>query len=299
MSKRLAGQPLATHGRYEYSPIIQRPRFAWPQGTGLAVYFALGLEQYHFGEGLSENLVSGVPPPDVLNTAWREYGNRVGAWRLLDCFAEAGIPLSILLNSALCEHAPALVQTCHERGCELIGHGYSNSDTLSGMSEEQERAYLQQVAQQIRGVTHASPAGWSSPWIAENAHTPDLLQESGYSYLLDWCMDDQPVWLRTRRGRILSVPYSLEINDSSAIIGRQADAGDFAEMIVDQFEEMRRASSEQPLVMSVVIHSFISGQPFRLRALRRALKHIAQARAQLWLTQPGAIAAHFSSLSGP
>jgi hypothetical protein len=109
-------------------------------------------------------------------------------------------------------------------------------------------------------------------------------------------MDDQPVWLRTRQGRILSIPYSLEINDSSAIIGRQADAGDFADMIVDQFEEMRRTSSEQPLVMSVVIHSFISGQPFRLRAFRRALMHIAQARAELWLTRPGAIATHFSSL---
>jgi peptidoglycan/xylan/chitin deacetylase (PgdA/CDA1 family) len=171
VSSRLPGQPLATHGRYDFSPITQRRRFRWPQGSGLAVYFALGLEQYHFGEGLTENLVPGVPRPDVLNTSWRDYGNRVGAWRLLDCFAEAGVPLSILLNSALCEHAPALVQACHERGCELIGHGYSNSDTLSGMSEVQEKAYLQQVSQQIRSATNRAPAGWSSPWIAENANT--------------------------------------------------------------------------------------------------------------------------------
>jgi len=141
-----------------------------------------------------------------------------------------------------------------------------------------------------------APAGWASPWIAENPLTPDLLQESGYEYLLDWCMDDQPVWLRTRSGRILSVPYSQELNDSSSIIGRQADAAAFAAAIIDQFEELRQGS-DQPLVMSVVLHSFISGQPFRLRALRRVLEHIAQARDTLWLTQPGDIARHYRSLN--
>jgi hypothetical protein len=110
-------------------------------------------------------------------------------------------------------------------------------------------------------------------------------------------MDDQPVWIRTRGGRILSVPYSQELNDSSAIIGRQVDANDFAAMIIDQFDEMRRSGGDQPLVMSVILHSFISGQPFRLRALRRALEHIAQARAELWLTQPGAIARHFREVN--
>jgi peptidoglycan/xylan/chitin deacetylase (PgdA/CDA1 family) len=145
-------------------------------------------------------------------------------------------------------------------------------------------------------VTGRAPSGWSSPWIAETASTPDLLQEAGYRYLLDFCMDDQPVWLRTRGGRILSIPYSLEINDSSAIIGRQVSATEFSDMIVDQFEEMRQTPGSEPLVMSVVVHSFISGQPFRLRALRRALEHIKRSEEPLWITQPGAIAAHFESL---
>jgi allantoinase len=296
MSERRPGSALATHGRYEYVSITRRRNFRWPGGSKLAVYFALGLEQYDFGQGMTENLVAGMPPPDVLNTSWRDYGNRVGAWRILECFAQYGIPLGILLNSALCEHAPELIQACRAADCELIAHGYSNSDTLAGMTEAQESAYLRQVAEPMQRFSGRPPAGWASPWIAETPLTPDLLHESGYEYLLDWCMDDQPVWLRTRGGHILSVPYTQELNDSSAIIGRCVDANDFASMIIDQFEEMRQSGGEQPLVMSVVLHSFISGQPFRLRALRRALEHIARARTELWLTQPGAIARHFSLL---
>jgi len=183
------------------------------------------------------------------------------------------------------------------QGCEIIAHGYSNSDTLQGLSEPEEAEYLRRVARQIQQFSGQAPAGWSSPWIAETEHTPDLLQEAGYSYVLDFCMDDQPVWLRTRRGQLLAVPYSQEINDSSTIIGRCAGAEEFSRMIIDQFDEMCRAGDELPLVMSVVIHSFISGQPFRLRALRRALEHILAAGKTLWITQPGEIAKHAYSLA--
>jgi allantoinase len=293
---RPPGSALRTHTRYAYSPIVRRPSFRWPNGARLAIYFALGLEQYSFGEGLTEDLVPGIAPPDVLNNSWRDYGNRVGAWRILDAFRQQGIPLAILLNSALCEHAPELVQTCHAAGCEMIAHGYSNSDTMAGMAETDESAYIRRVAAQMRELTGNAPAGWASPWIAETALTPDLLQEAGFSYLLDWCMDDQPVWLTTRGGRILSVPYSQELNDSSAIIGRHVGAAEFSGMIIDQFEEMRATPGDQPLVMSVILHAFISGQPFRLRALRRALDHILKSGEPLWLTQPGAIASHFQTV---
>jgi allantoinase len=237
-----------------------------------------------------------MAPPDVLNNSWRDYGNRVGAWRILDAFRQKGIPLAILLNSALCEHAPQLVESCHAAGSEMIAHGYSNSDTLAGVAEADEAAYIRRVAAQMKELTGNAPAGWASPWIAETALTPDLLQEAGFSYLLDWCMDDQPVWMTTRGGHILSVPYSQELNDSSAIIGRHVGAEEFSGMIIDQFEEMRATSGDQPLVMSVILHSFISGQPFRLRALRRALDHILEAGEPLWFTQPGAIASHFKTV---
>jgi peptidoglycan/xylan/chitin deacetylase (PgdA/CDA1 family) len=215
---------------------------------------------------------------------------------MLEAFRAQGWPLAILLNSAVCGSAPELVRACQDQHCEFIAHGYSNSDTLAGLSESRESEYLRQVAQQIRKTTGSSPAGWASPWIAETAQTPDILQECGYGYLLDWCMDDQPIWLKTRGGRILSVPYSQEINDSSAIIGRQVSATEFSDMIVDQFDELCAAQDGQPVVMSVILHSFITGQPFRLRALRRALAHIRASDEPLWITQPGAIAGYFQQL---
>jgi peptidoglycan/xylan/chitin deacetylase (PgdA/CDA1 family) len=294
---RKAGAALRARTRYRYSAISQRPSFRWPNGARVAVYFALGIEDYSFGEGLTENLVSAGTHPDVLNSSWRDYGNRVGAWRVLQAFHEYRLPLAILLNSAVCESAPDLVTAAQAQGCEIIAHGYSNSDTLQGLSEPEEAEYLRRVARQIQQFSGQAPAGWSSPWIAETEHTPDLLQEAGYSYVLDFCMDDQPVWLRTRRGQLLAVPYSQEINDSSTIIGRCAGAEEFSRMIIDQFDEMCRAGDELPLVMSVVIHSFISGQPFRLRALRRALEHILATGERLWIAQPGEIAKHAYALA--
>jgi peptidoglycan/xylan/chitin deacetylase (PgdA/CDA1 family) len=289
---RKAGSALRSHSRYRYSAISQRQPFRWPNGARVALYFALGIEDYSFGEGLTENLVSAGAHPDVLNSSWRDYGNRVGAWRVLEAFREYRLPLAILLNSAVCESAPDLVKAARDQGCEIIAHGYSNSDTLQGLSEQEETEYLRRVARQIQEFGGQAPAGWSSPWIAETEHTPDLLHEAGFRYVLDFCMDDQPVWLRTRSGRILAVPYSQEINDSSSIIGRRASAEEFSHMIIDQFDEMCRAGDELPLVMSVVIHSFISGQPFRLRALRRAIEHILRAAETLWIAQPGEIASY-------
>jgi peptidoglycan/xylan/chitin deacetylase (PgdA/CDA1 family) len=287
------------HRRYEHSAIAHRPHFRWPEGKRLAVYFALGIEHYAFGEGLTENLVAGMPHPDVLNASWRDYGNRVGAWRILQTFAAQGLPLSILLNSAVCEHAPDLIDATRAAGCEFVAHGYSNSDTLAGMSEADESRYVGEVASQIAAATGTRPSGWASPWIAETLHTPDILGELGFTYVLDWCMDDQPVWLKTRDRPLLSVPYSQEINDSSTIIGRQASATDFCQMIIDQFDEMRETPGEEPLVMSVITHAFISGQPFRLRALRRALQHISNHAADVWITQPGEIARHYAGQIPP
>ena len=282
--------PLRHHGRFDYRPIHERALPAWPGGHGLAVYVALNLEQYAFGEGLVEDLVPGIPAPDVLNNSWREYGNRVGAWRLLALFQQLDLPLTLLINSELYATCPQLVAAFRAQGAEVAAHGRTNSQHQAGLDEAGERALIDTVTAHIAAHEGRPPAGWLSPWIAETERTPDLLHEAGYRYVLDWCMDDQPVWLKTRTGRILSVPYPQELNDSAAVIGRQVGAAEFADMIVDQFEEMLLQSREQPLVMGIALHAMIVGQPFRLRHLRRALQHIAAQRERCWLTTAGAIA---------
>ncbi len=191
---------------------------------------------------------------------------------------------------SLVRYTADLLDAARRLGAEMVGHGLTNSDTRAGRDEADEAAYLKAVADRITAHEGAPPRGWSSPWLAQTEHTFDLLGEAGYSYLLDLRLDDQPVWLRTRGRPLLALPYGLEINDSSTVIGRQAGADEFARMIVDEFEELLAASEHRPLVMSIVVHSFISGAPFRLRALMRALRHIAERRERVWLATPGAIA---------
>ncbi len=285
---------LKSHGRYDFVPITRRTEGTWPNGARLAVYFSLGVEEYVFGEGMTENLLAGASQPDLANTSWRDYGNRVGAFRILERFRALDVPLSVLLNTEVYDHAPDLARALSEAGCEMIAHGLTNSDSLHDMPEDREAAYLASVRDAIAAREGRPPLGWSSPWLAHSPLTLDLLHEAGYGYVLDFALDDRPVWMKTRGGRLLHIPYALEINDSSTVIGRLASGREFAQMIVDQFDEML-ASADQPVVMSVVLHSFISGQPFRLRAVIDALAHILRRRDEIWLTTPGAIHAHVTA----
>lgn len=295
--------PLPDHGRFDYSAISARAGYRWPGGAGLAVYVAINHEHFAFGEGLGAAIGPVSPAPDVLNHSWREYGNRVGAWRCLELLDDLRWPAAALVNTALYTHAPELVAACVARGDELVGHGHTNAERQAALAEADERALLLHCAEQMQRHSGCRPAGWLSPWISESPVTPDLLAETGYRYTLNWCHDDQPVAMRTRSGRTLwSVPYPQELNDIPAIVARQMDAGDFAQMIVDQFDEMREQSRGQPLVMGIALHPYIVGQPFRLRHLRRALRHIDAAARQggVWLTTPGAIARHAAAqAAGP
>jgi allantoinase len=291
---------LKSHDRYDYSPLRGRPNYSWPGGKRLAVYLALNLEHFSFGEGLGAELAPGGPQPDILNYAWRDYGNRVGAWYMLDMFDSLALPMAALVNSAMYDYAPELVAACRARGDEIVGHGRTNAERQGELVEAEERALIEQATKRVAKEEGRAPEGWLGPWISHSYCTPDLLAEAGYRYLLDWSMDDQPIWFRCRGGRkIMAVPYPQEINDIPAIAARKVGAAQFADMIVDQFDEMLELSRERPLVMGVALHAYIVGQPYRLRHLRRAMRHIAAQRDAVWLTTPGAIARNCATLPIP
>ena len=284
------------HARYDYTPIKGRPQFEWPGSRRLAVYIAVNLEVFAFGEGLGAELAPGGPQPDVLNYAWRDYGNRVGAWRLIDLLDELAMPASVLVNSEIYDGAPGLTDVFRARGDEIVGHGRTNSERQGHLDEATEAALIAEATAVLTREEGRPPRGWLGPWISESHCTPDLLAAHGYEYVLDWCMDDQPVWMRTRHGRLLAVPYPQEINDVPMVVARKIEGPAFAQMIVDHFDEMLEQSKKQPLVMGIALHPYIVGQPHRLRHLRRALQHIAGHRNKIWLTTAGAIAAHFAGL---
>ena len=281
------------HGRYDYSALPSRPKYRWPGGKSLAVYFALNLETFSFGEGLGAKLAPALGEPDVLNFAWRDYGNRVGAWRLRDAFDEAGFPLSVLVNAWLYDEAPELIAAFRARGDEIVAHGRTNSERQGAMSEAEEAAMIAEVTARIGAEEGKPPAGWLGPWISQSPVTCDLLAEAGYAYVLDWAMDEQPLPLRTRSGApLLAVPYPQELNDIPMIAARAASGAEFADAVIDAFEEMLELSRETPLVMGVALHAYIVGYPHRLRHLRRALRRISERRDEIWLTTSGAIARH-------
>ncbi len=289
---------LPINDRYDYSALPERPDYSWPGEKRLAVHIALNIEHFAFGEPMGHSPTEPGPPPDHRNYAWRDYGLRVGVWRIFDLLDGLGLPASHLVNSTVYDYAPRIMDRVRGRGDEVVGHGRTNSERQGDLPEEEEAALIREARDAIAQHEGTPPRGWLSPWISESTTTPDLLKESGFTYLMNWPCDDQPFWMRTRAGPILSVPYPIEINDSPAHLNRRHTGVEFAEMAIDQFDEMVRFSATRPLVMGIALHTFIMGQPFRFKQLRRILEHIAgHAEAGgVWFTRPGEIAAHVASL---
>ena len=284
------------HDRYAFSALPDRPVYDWPNGKRLAVCICNNIEWFSFMDGLgSDHTVPGAAQT-TRNYAWRDYGNRVGLWYLFDLLDELGLPASHNLNAAVLENCPQIVDRIRARNDEVIGHGVTNSERQDIMDEATERAMIAETTAAISSNFGAPPRGWLGPYIVQSDVTLDLLKEAGYGYMLDWPADDQPFWMKTRAGPILSVPYSIELNDSPAQVFRHHTGREFEEMILDHFHEMLSQSRNYPLVFTIVLHPFVIGQPFRLHALRRALTGILQKRDQLWLTTPGGIADHIAGL---
>ena len=287
---------LPTHGRYDFSAITQRPVYNWPTGKRLAVYVALNIEHFAWGEGKGSAIApAGQHAPQSVYS-WRDYGNRVGFWRMMEMFDDLDIPVQAQLNTAVYEHCPAVVERLRRRGDEILGHGITNSEEQGLLPEDAERSLIETATGIIAREEGAPPAGWMTPWLSESDVTLDLLKECGYRYVLDWACDDQPIWLKTRAGPILAVPYPVEINDNRAIVFHKYSAAEFADMIIANFDEMLEQSEGQPLVFGISLHPFAVGQPFRMRELRRAMRHIADHRDRIWLTQPGKICTHIEGL---
>ena len=288
---------LPSHNRYPFSAIVDRPDYSWPGGKRLALYIALNVEHFAWGEPPGSDFSSVPLAPYHRSYAWRDYGNRVGIWRLLDLFDELKLPVTLLVNASVYDHCPQVLEPYRARGDEVVGHGRTNSQRQADLPEEEERRLIGEATETLTRHEGKAPRGWLGPWISQSTRTPDLLKEAGYSYMLDWHFDDQPMWFATRAGPILAVPYPcMEVNDSTAIIYRRASDTDFTIMMMDNFDEQLEQSRKQPLVYALSLHTFIVGQPFRLRQLRRALEHVAAHADDVWITRPGEIAEHVAGL---
>ena len=284
--------------RYDYVPLTERRDYSWPDGKRLAFVVTTNIEWFAFGAGLGHDPAKTGEPQTHRNYSWRDYGNRIGIWRFFDLLDELALPAGHNCNTLLYQYAPQIMKAVRARGDEVVAHGRTNAENLRGLWEADEYRLLKEVTDTIAQHEGKAPKGWMGSGAYETGNTPDLLRELGYQYFMDWPMDDQPIWLRTRAGPLLSVPYPIELNDSQVVIHRKQDASDFCTMITEQFDEMIEQSTKHPLVMNVSVHPYVFGQPFRLRMLRRALKHCVEhpLNSRVWWARPAEISDYCHTL---
>ncbi|TCK26003.1 polysaccharide deacetylase family protein [Pseudonocardia endophytica] len=271
---------------YPHSSIVNRPPLTFPDGKRVAFYIGLNVEVFD----ADLPVVAGGPVPDPQAYGWRDYGNRVGFWRLVDVLDDAGVPVSVILNSEAARAFPEIVDAGVERGWAWVAHGRTNSVYLSGMDGAKEAAHLDAVFADLDAALLSRPTGWLGPGLAATAATPHLLAERGVRYVLDWCCDDQPFAMDVPG--LWSVPYSLELNDLNLFLPGPGPSGpDYERLVLDQFEQLLADSATTGRVLALPLHTFIAGQPHRAKYVARVIRQIA-ATPEVWVCTSDDVAAH-------
>jgi peptidoglycan/xylan/chitin deacetylase (PgdA/CDA1 family) len=277
--------------RYPYWPLPDRPAIRWPNDARLAFWIIPNIERFRFDRPTAD-LGPTAMSPDIPSFAQRDYGPRVGIWRMMDVMEKYGLRATVALNSDVCRFYPQVIKAGVERSWEWMGHGITNSERLVGMDEARERATIQEVVKNITESTGSPPRGWLGPGLSETHQTPDLLAEAGITYVADWCADDQPFPMRVASGRMISVPYSQELNDIPAFMRKGMTPEQFFGTVCDQFDVLYQEGERAGRVMALALHPFLTGHPFRAKWLDWALHHITS-HDRVWLTTGGEIAAWY------
>jgi peptidoglycan/xylan/chitin deacetylase (PgdA/CDA1 family) len=200
-----------------------------------------------------------------------------------------GFKGTVALNSDVCTHYPRIVEEGNRLQWEWMGHGTSNSILINRQSEEEERALVAEVVTSITRATGAHPRGWLSPALSESHRTLDILADNGIEYVANWVNDEQPYPMRVKTGSMLSLPYSIEINDIPAFLDHHQSGEAFGRMICDQFDGLYEDGAKAGRVMAISLHPFLIGHPHRSKYFAQALAHIAS-RQEVWLAKGGEIA---------
>jgi allantoinase len=286
------------YGPFAYEPIIRRPRLAWPNGARLALWVNPNIEYFGLDDVMPNNINERVPRehakvPNIRNWSLRDYGNRVGVWRLMETLTRYGIRASAALNSEVCDRHPEIIEEAVRLKWELMGHGQTNALRINEMNPEQERAAIFDAIDKIEKVSGTRPVGWLGPGLAETWHTLEYLSEAGIRYVCDWVNDDQPYTFDVGTPRMISVPYSVQTNDVPAYFDMKVSVPEFERMLKSQFDVLYKEGEQSGRVMAIAVHPFVTGQPHRIGALDAALEYICSHEG-VWLATASEIAAHYA-----
>ena len=282
------GLNLGDPGLYDADPAA--PPLRWPGGKTCAVWVAPNLEFYEIDPPAHPMRKSWARPhPDVVGYSHRDHANRVGHWRMADAMSKHGFPGSVSLSVALCDHIPEVVADAAARGWEFFSHGIYNTRYAFDMDEAQERAIIEDSIATVQAATGQRIRGWLAPALTHTVRTMDLIAEYGLDYTCDLYHDDRPGRVHTASGDLISMPYSLEVNDHYGFFIYNMSPRDYADALIRQFDRLAREGAASGTVMCIPLHSYLIGQPHRIGAFDRVLQHIA-ADGRAWITTAGAIA---------
>ena len=285
------------YGPFEYIPIHRRPKLHWPGGARVALWVNPNIEFFGLDDVMPGTVNERVPReharvPNVRNWSLRDYGNRVGVWRIMETLTRYGIRASAALNSELCIHHPEIIEEASRLGWELMGHGQTNALRLNEMSPEQEREAIFEALDRIEAACGTRPVGWLGPGLAETWNTLEYLSQAGIRYVCDWANDDQPYTMQIGSPPMVSLPYSVQTNDVPAYFDMKASVPEFERTLKAQFDTLYREGADSGRVMAIAVHPFLTGQPHRIGALDSALEYICS-HEHVWLATGREIVDHY------
>ena len=263
--------------RVPYSAIVDRPRLELPGGARLAVWTIVNVEEWSIERAMPRMVLS--PPlgqpllPDLPNWAWHEYGMRVGFWRLVEVLKNFSIRATLAINGSVCKSYPRVAKAALEAGWEFMGHGYVQRPMHH--VEDQRQAIAETIAA-IRDFTGKPPRGWESPGLTETYDTIDWLAEAGIEYVADWVLDDQPCVIQTATRPVVSIPYTVEMNDIAMMVLQNHPASEWLRRGIDQFDRLYAEGEKSARVMAISVHPYITGVPHRIAYLERLYEYIGQ-----------------------
>ncbi len=283
----------ADPGLYDFQPYRARPRIQWPAGKKVAVWVAPNLEYYEIDPPGNPHRKSWTRPhPDVVGFSHRDHSNRVSHWRMADVMSRYGFPGSVSLSIALCQHHPEVVEDANARGWEFFSHGIYNTRYTYGMDEAQERAIIEDSIRTVREATGQKIRGWLAPALTHTTRTLDLIAEYGLDYTCDLYHDDQPQPVKVKSRRLISMPYSLEVNDHYGFFVYNMSPRDYADTLIRQYQRLADEGEKSGTVMCIPLHAYLIGQPHRIGPFAAVLRHIVD-DGRAWIARAGEIAQHY------
>lgn len=269
--------PMQPRERCDYSAIVDRPPLRLPGGARLILWTVVNYEVWDIGRPMPRQILPAPTGaallPDVPHWTWHEYGMRVGAWRFFELYERLGIKPTVAINARTCEDYVRVAEEARRQGWEFMGHSY---DQMPMHKWDDQPAMIKRSMDILERFTGTRPLGWLGPGLTQTLETPEHLAEAGVKYIGDWVYDDEPTLIATARGPLVTLPYSVEINDITMMVVQHHESRHLLERAIDQFDRLYQEGATRAKIMAMGIHPYISGQPHRIKYLERIYDYAAR-----------------------